>query len=279
MTKRNLADLHRDIAQPLGRVIQEAFEDGMIITSKTFLDFAPVFVPDSARSNFAFAIGKRGDAGELDVTMLVATTQHLDPIQMNLNIIGANPTGVSTINLIYTNITHDTVDMSNLRLKCADWNVVVGKDVLDAYVYQGEIDFIASGVAVGGEATVLGLVMNAGDEDVAGNLRGLIISMQGAGTHNTAIGLEIRTTCGHSLGTGLAEGIRIAGTPLPVVAIAMGNQDNDNEGPQNAFFFPSAGGADEGPCVGTVKSGDGEGSIKILVGATTKYLKYWSDPS
>ena len=74
-----------------------------------------------------------------------------------------------------------------------------------------------------------------------------------------AIGLEIRTTCGTGLGAGLSEGIRIAGTPLPVVGIAMGNQTNDNEGPQFAFFFPAPAGADIGPCVGTADSGAGAG--------------------
>jgi len=240
-------------------------QDGGFIADEVAL------VPNSTRADMVLSIGSR--ATEKNITMVAAATQHLDPIQLNLNIIGANPTGSSTINGVYQLITHDTTDMSYLRLKNADWNIVIGKDILDAYCYQGEIDFTTAAVTVGGEAAVLGLVMNAGSYDITGNLRGLIISMQGAGMHATAIGLEIRTTCGHALGTGLAEGIRISGTPLPIVGIAMGNQTNDNEGPQNAFFFPSIGGADEGPCVA---SGTAQGAITILIGAATRYIRFWT---
>ncbi len=247
------------------------------LTSALGIKVSPTFVPDGTRTNYGLCIGNR--VTELDVTMAADLNQHLDPIQMNLNVIGANPTGSSTINGIYQNITHDTTDMSNLRLKNADWNVTIAKDVLDAYCYQGEIDYTAAGITVGGESAVLGLVMNAGADAVTGSLRGAIISMQGAGMPAGAIGLELRTTAGAGLGTGLAEGIRISGTPLPIVGIAMGNQTNNNEGPQYAFFFPTPAGADIGPCVGTVDDGDGEGSIAIKIGAATKYLKYWANPT
>jgi len=226
--------------------------------------------PDETRTNYALAVGNRVTA--LDVTMDGSTNQNFDPIQLSLNVIGTAPTGTSTTNLIYAKLAHDTKDMANLRLKCADWNVSVKFDVKDAYVYQGEIVF-TNACTVGGESAVLGLVMNAGASTITGNLRGAIISMQGAGTYASAVGLEIRTTCGVALGTGLSEGIRIAGTPLPVVGIAMGNQTNDNEGPQNAFFFPSIGGADEGPCVA---SGTGTGAITIKIGTATRYIRFFT---
>ena len=89
--------------------------------------------PNSTRSYMSFGVGSR--TTEKDITMTAAASQHLDPIQLNLNIIGANPTSTSTINASYMLITHDTTAMAALRLKCADWNVVVGKNVLDAYVY------------------------------------------------------------------------------------------------------------------------------------------------
>ena len=34
MSERNLADLDRDIAQPLGRILQEAGADGLVTESK-----------------------------------------------------------------------------------------------------------------------------------------------------------------------------------------------------------------------------------------------------
>ncbi|MFA6972953.1 MAG: hypothetical protein WC208_16340 [Gallionella sp.] len=237
------------------------------------IDFSGMtFTPDAARSKMAFGVGSR--ATEKSITMAASTTQHVDPIQMNLNIIGSNPTGSSTINGIYQNITHDTTAMANLRLKCADWNLTIAKNVLDAYVYQGEIDYSGT-TAVGGESAVMGLVMNAGAGAITGLLRGAIISMQGAAAAATCVGLEIRTTMGTGLGSGLAEGIRISGTPLPIVGIAFGNQTNDNEGPQFAFFVPSTAGADIGPWSATNASGDG-GKIAIKVGTNTRYINVYN---
>ena len=249
----------------------------LMMSGAAFLDFAgATLTPDSGRTYRAISIGYGHAATyEKDITMLAAATQHLDPIAMNLNIIGANPSDASTVNGIFQLITHDTTDMSYLRLKNADWNIVIGKDIQDAYCYQGEIDFNAAGIAVGGEAAVMGLVMNAGTNAVTGNLRGLIISMQGAGSYSTVIGLEIRTTCGDVLGHGCSEAIRIAGTPLPVVGIAMGNQTNNNEGPQYAFYFPSTGSPDTGPWSATNATGDA-GKIAIKIGANTKYINVYT---
>ncbi len=249
----------------------------LMMSGAAFLDFAgATLTPDSGRTYRAISIGYGHAATyEKNITMAAAATQHLDPIAMNLNIIGANPTDASTVNGIFQLITHDTTDMSYLRLKNADWNIVVGKDIQDAYCYQGEIDFNASGIAVGGEAAVMGLVMNAGTNAVTGNLRGLIISMQGSGSYASVIGIELRTTCGDVLGHGLAEGIRISGTPLPVVGIAMGNQTNNNEGPQYAFFFPSTGSPDTGPWSATNATGD-SGKIAIKIGANTRYINVYT---
>ena len=241
-----------------------------LVTSTSVTGFRsnPTFVPDETRTNYAFSAGNRVAA--LTVTIGAGATQHLDPFQLNILVAGVNPGGSSTLNGFYQLITHSTA-MANMRLKNADWNIVMSANVLDAYCYQGELDFTSS-MTVGGEAAVLGLVANA-SAAVTGNIRGAIISMQGTGTYATAVGLEIRTTCGTGLGSGLSEGIRIAGTPLPVVGIAMGNQTNDNEGPQNAFFFPSIGGADEGPCV---VSGTSTGAITIKIGAATRYIRFWA---
>jgi len=251
---------------------------GGLITNTSVTGFRsnPTFVPDSTYSNYALAIGWKGTANELAVNFGNAADQNFNPIQLNVNVTGTTtgPTNSSQMNGIHQLITHDTNDMLNLRLKNADFNVVIGKDVKDAYCYQGEIDFTTAAVTVVGETAVLGLVVNAAVA-VTGNVRGQIISMQGTGTYTTAVGLEIRTTCGTGLGAGLSEGIRIAGTPLPVVGIAMGNQTNNNEGPQFAFFFPAPAGADIGPCVASANAGAGAGSIAIKIGGATKYMQYW----
>ena len=231
--------------------------------------------PDSGRKFPLMRIGDRNN--ELDVTMTSAETDHFDPVQCNLNVIGANPVDGTTINTIYQLITHDTTAMTSLRLKCADWNIAVGKNIKDAYVYQGEIDITAGAgttLAIGGEAAVLGLVMNAGSTGTAvtGNLRGVIISMQGTKMPAGAMGIEIRCTCTTALGSGIS----IAGTPQATVGIAMGNQTNHNEGPVNAFYFPTASGADVGPCVAGAGSSNSEGSIKIKVGTALRYLRYYA---
>ncbi len=163
------------------------------------------FVPDASRTQYAFSVGNR--AAELDVTMAGAATQNFDPVQFNVNIIGTEPTNASTVNLIYSNITHDTTDMTYLRLKCADWNITINKEVQDAYVYQGEIDYGAAATSVNGESAVMSLNMNAGAGAVTGNLRGLIVNSYGVGLPSTtSIGVEVRTDGGSAT---LAEGIRI----------------------------------------------------------------------
>jgi len=246
-------------------------------TSVTGYRSNPTFLPDSTYSNYALAIGWKGTVNELAVNFLQSADQNFNPIQLNVNVTatGTGPTNSSQMNGIHQLITHDTNDMTFLRLKNADFNVVIGKDVKDAYCYQGEILFNTAAVTVGGEAVVLGLVANA-SVAVTGNVRGQVISMQGTGTYSTAVGLEIRTTCGTGLGAGLSEGIRIMGTPLPVVGIAMGDQTGDNQGPQFAFYFPGGGGvwgADVGP---VIASGTGTGAITIKVGTDTRYIRFYT---
>lgn len=203
----------------------------------------------------------------------ISLTENWNPIQICVTN-DTNPSSEKQMNLIYTKIQTGAAQ-ANARLKCADWNVVVGHNVKAAYVIQTEIDFTA-GITVGQEAVALGVVVDAGTNLVTGSLRGIVISMQGVGGMPAdARGLEIRCTCT----TALAAGISIAGTPQAIVGIQMGDQTNDNEGPVNAFFFPTPAGGDVGPCVNTVASGDGEGSIKIKIGSGTKYLKYWATAS
>ena len=162
-------------------------------------------VPNSTRTDRSLSIGTR--ATEKDVTMAAAVSQHLEPIQINLNFIGSAPTSTSTVNVFYMQLTHDTTAMANLRLKGADWTIGVGVNLQDVYVYQGEVDFTAGSITVGGEAAVMSLNMNGGSSAVTGNLRGLIINIYGAGLpSSTSIGLELRTDGGSAV---LAEGMRI----------------------------------------------------------------------
>jgi len=230
------------------------------------LDFVnATFTPDTNRTDIAFALGSR--ATELDISMAGAATQNFDPVQFNVNIIGTEPTNASTVNLIYSNITHDTTDMTYLRLKCADWNITINKEVQDAYVYQGEIDYGAAATSVNGESAVMSLNMNAGTGAVTGNLRGLIVNCYGAGLpSSTSIGIEVRSDGGTAT---LAEGIRIwkVGGNTITTGIRFGSAMT------NLYRIPVAGTA---PTISGVDNyADAEGSIKILVGSTAKYLHYW----
>ena len=246
-------------------------------TVTTGIDFTSTTItPDANRTNSAIAIGDR--LGAKTITMSAATL-HLDPIQINLNIAGTNPTDGTTINGIYQKITHTAAHMAGLRLKCSDWNIIVENNIKDVYCMQGEVDFTTDAVTVGGEAAVLGLVMNCASA-TTGNIRGIVLSMQGAGMPETtnSIGIELRST-----GTTLGEGIRIAGTPLPTVGIVFGNplgaSGEGNEAPATAFFFPAGPSADQGPVRNTAATGDGDGSIQIKIGSGTKYLQYWDTAS
>jgi len=177
--------------------------NGIVATGISF--YNATFVPDTNRTDIALEIGSR--ANELDVTMAAAATQNFDPVQINLNVIGANPTSTSTLNVIYQQVTHDTTDMANLRLKGADWTMAINKNLQDAYIFQGEIDYGAAATSVSGESGVGCFTLNAGTGAVTGNLRGIIVNVAGAGLPSTtSIGVEVRTDGGSAV---LAEGIRI----------------------------------------------------------------------
>uniref|UniRef100_A0A6M3XWQ5 Uncharacterized protein n=2 Tax=viral metagenome TaxID=1070528 RepID=A0A6M3XWQ5_9ZZZZ len=172
-----------------------------LITSTSITGFRsnPTFIGDLARTNYALAIGTR--AAALTVTIGAGNDQDLDPIQLNLLVAGVNPGNSSTLNASYMLITHNTA-MTNMRLKCSDWNVVVSADIKDAYVYQGEIDITAS-TAIGGEACVLGLTMSVSAGTVTGLVRGLVILMSGASMPANAAAVYVNVGGGATLTHGL----------------------------------------------------------------------------
>lgn len=148
---------------------------------------ATTLTPDANRTYIALSLGTR--TTEKDITMAAADNQNLDPVQIKLNIIGAAPTNTSTVNGIYQLITHDTVDMANLRIKCADWNVSVGQDATDVYVYQGEIDIIATAAFSGEVICMSALVdLGAGSVATADRVCALQAMISGSGTAGTVTG-------------------------------------------------------------------------------------------
>jgi len=206
------------------------------------IQFAHTLVPDSTRTNMAIGIGSR--ATEKDVTMASANSQHLDPIQMNLNVIGVIPTSTSTLNGFYMQLTHDTTAMTGyLRLKGCDWTATIAKNLQDVYIFQGEIDFTAA-TTVGGEAAGMGLTVSTGATSVVtGNVWGAIIVTSFTSTVSVGAGLFLSHRVGtltHSLyiecsasatitdaiyvndaGT-ITNFIKFAGTTSGVVATASG---------------------------------------------------------
>jgi len=111
--------------------------------------------PDANRTYMSVQLaGSR--ATEKDVTYAAATNQNLDVMQYNLNLIGSNPSNSSTTNVIYGNVTHDTTNMANLRVKGCDWTLGVSKNLQDAYTIQTELDIDTNSVTVGGEACAIG---------------------------------------------------------------------------------------------------------------------------
>lgn len=151
----------------------------IITTSDVGLRTTGTMVPDSTRTDYFLSCGNR--VTELGVAIAASTGQNIDPIQMNINITGSNPTASSQINMIYSNITHDTTAMTNMRLKNADWVQSIGVNVKDAYIFQGEIDFSGT-CTVGGEACILGMNMNAGSGTLTASEKiwGIRMNMQGA---------------------------------------------------------------------------------------------------
>ncbi len=183
-------------------VVGAAFFGGLVTSSSTTgFRSLPVFVPDSTRTNYALAIGSR--ITELDVTMAASTSQHLDPVQMNLNIIGSAPTSTSTVNGYFMQITHDTTAMTGyLRLKGCDWTMTINKNLQDAYVFQGEVDFTGN-TTVGGEAAGFGITMTtAATSVVTGNVWGGVIATDFTSAVSIGAGLFLSHRTGtltHSL--------------------------------------------------------------------------------
>lgn len=160
------------------------------------------FVPHANRTGYALAVGTI--QSELDFSMVTASNMHFSPLQMNINVIGDAPT-TGTINLMHSQLTHTSLDMPNLRLKCADFTITTDKNVLDMYAYQGEID-LTGDVAIGNEATVLGLVFNAGAGTVTGAVRGIAIQLLGNGMPSTnSIGIVVET----GTNADIQDGIRV----------------------------------------------------------------------
>ena len=146
-------------------------------------------------SNIALEIGSR--TTEQTVTFAGGVgVENFEPVQLKVDFVGTNPASMSKVNMIYQQLTHDTTDMANLRLKCADFTIAVAKNLQDAYAYQGEIDFSGTST-IGGEAAVVGYTMNCGSGSVTGNVYGGVFAMQGTSTpagSSSAIFLSARTS-------------------------------------------------------------------------------------
>ncbi len=143
-------------------VVLASFFGGLVTANgDTGFRYVGTLVPDASRLDYGLGIGLRGS--ELTVNLGNAASQNLDPIQMNINLTasGGAPTSTSTVNGIYQLITHDTVNMPNLRMKCSDWTIVADNNFQDAYVYQGELDIVGN-VTIGGEAFAGSFYLNAG---------------------------------------------------------------------------------------------------------------------
>jgi hypothetical protein len=201
-------------------------------TATTHIDFTSATItPEATRANSCIAIGDRLGAKTIAMTA-GGVAKHLDPVQINLNVTGTTPGAVSTINGIYQLITHSTTAMTGeLRLKCADWTISVTKNLQDAYVFQGELDFLTNAVAVGGEATALGLTVNAATA-VTGNVWGGIIVVSGTGipaatsavlkldsrdTATVTHGLYLEVASGATMTNGIYA--NVAGTMTSVIRI------------------------------------------------------------
>jgi len=160
---------------------------GGLVTSNSVTGFRslPVFVPDATRTNYAFACGNR--VTELDVTMATAADQNLDPLQINLNIIGTAPT-TGTLNGVYQQITHDTTDMPNIRLKGCDWTITTDKECQDAYVMQTEL--IVSGTKTSsGELMAMSALTTLGTgARTADRVLAFQAMISGDGTAGTVVG-------------------------------------------------------------------------------------------
>lgn len=152
--------------------------------------------PDASRTNAFITFGDRTAEKTINITGSSGVAYHLDPVQMNVNVTCSTaPDTTSTWNMYYLQITHDTTNMSNLRLKGSDWTITVAKNIQDVYVYQGEID-ITGNCAVGGEAAGIGITVNVSAGTVTGNVWGEVIAFGGASipSSSAALFLSARNT-------------------------------------------------------------------------------------
>ena len=150
--------------------------------------YSATFVPDASRTDLAIDIGSR--ATELSVDLANAASQNFDPVQMNINLTasGGAPTSTSTVNGIYQNITHDTVDMANLRIKGCDWTITTDKACQDAYVMQTEL--IVSGTKTSsGELMAMSALTTLGTgARTADRVLAFQAMISGSGTAGTVVG-------------------------------------------------------------------------------------------
>lgn len=212
----------------------------------------------------ALSIGKRGGTA-LTLTYVNSRACHFDPIQMNIDIAGANPNATSTMNLIYQNVTHTTTAMSNLRIKGADWTVTASKDVKDIYIFQGEVDFTAA-TTVSGEAAGLAISMTtAVTSAVTGNVWGAILMS----SFTSAVSVSSSLFISHRAGT-LTNGIYFE--PLSGATITNLMLVN-NAGTITNFLNATDNGAPfETRASPATTLAAADGRIKVLIGTKTLYI-------
>jgi hypothetical protein len=157
------------------------------LTITKCIDFDEASVtPDATRSKMIISFGSRAAEKTIDITGTAGQAWHLDPVQMNVNITCSTaPDTTSTWNMYYLQMTHDTTNMSNLRLKGSDWTITVAKNVQDVYVYQGEVD-VTGNSTIGGELCGIGLTVSVSSGTVTGNVWGQVIAIGGASIPSTS---------------------------------------------------------------------------------------------
>jgi len=236
---------------------------GGLLTSSNTTGFSSTatFVPDSTRTNYAFAIGTR--AAAMDITTAGAASQHFDPIQINLNVIGTIPTSTSTMNAIYMQLSHTTTAMTGyLRLKGCDWTITTNQNLQDAYVFQGEID-VTGAMTVGGEMAGFGITMTTdADGVVTGNVWGGVIATSFTSAVSVGAGLFLS----HRVGT-LTHSLYIEASASATITDAI--YINTAGTVTNALNIASL----NGGCAQTFSAaGTGAYSIRCSINGVTTYL-------
>lgn len=244
---------------------------GAVTTGITFASSTLSPGSSGGVSGIAFDVGSR--TTEATVTFAGSDgIENFEPLQMKVDFVGTNPASVSKVNMIYQQLTHDTTDMANLRLKCADFTISVNKNVQDVYAYQGEVSFGAGTVTASGEVAVVGLVLDGGAGTLTGtSMRVLNLTARGASLPANASGLYIQ--CENSCT--LTDGIRIQTQSSGTItnAVLFGNTSGtSNTCPTNMFKVPAIGSgfvsaytAEEAPT----------GKLQIDVGGATRYIAFW----